>query len=376
MVKASVLEDVGALVVHDYPRPEIGGGAILMRMKLCGVCGTDIHLYGGKMRIPFPVIPGHEFVGKIEELGEGAEGLEVKGQLLSKGDLITVVPGTNAFCGSCYFCRFMPHKPTYCTGRRVMGVNMTCRDPPHLHGGWAEEIYVDAEHFWVYKVPEGVPPELAVLAEPMAVSSRAVERAFAPGVPTYGDGYGPGNSVVVQGVGPIGLLAIASAKVAGAGNIISIDMVDDRLEMAERLGADHVIDMRSHTASEERVEEVKRITNGLGADVVIECAGVPAAVPEGINMVRRGGKFVEVGHYTDPGNVEINPHIVCMKDMDVLGCWAYPPTQFETALQLLRRGMETLPLEEIITHRFKVTEAVKAIETVKSRKGIKMAITG
>lgn len=375
MVETSVLEDVGRLEAHDYPRPEIGKNAILMRMEMCGVCGTDIHLYKGNMKIPFPVIPGHEFVGRIQELGEGAEGLEVKGQPLSEGDLITVVPGTNAFCGSCYFCRFMPHKPTYCTGRRVMGVNLTCRDPPHLLGGWAEEIYVDAEHYWVYKVPEGVPPEVAVLAEPMAVSSRAVERAFAPGIPTFGEGYGPGDSVVVQGAGPIGLLAVATLKVAGAGDIMVIDMVDDRLEIAGRLGADHVIDMRSIASSEGRVSEVKRLTNGLGADVVIECAGVPAAVPEGINMVRRGGKFVEVGHYTDPGNVEINPHTVCMKDMDILGSWAYPPTQFDTALQLLRRGMETLPLSEIVTHKFSVADADRAIETVKGGNGIKMAIT-
>jgi threonine dehydrogenase-like Zn-dependent dehydrogenase len=375
MVKASVLEGVGRLAVHDYPRPEIDRNAILMRMELCGVCGTDIHLYGGKMRIPFPVIPGHEFVGTIEEMGEGASGLEVKGQPLSEGDLITVVPGTNAFCGSCYFCRFMPHKPTYCSNRRVMGVNMSSRDPPHLLGGWAEHIYIDAGHWWVYKIPEGVPPEVAVLAEPMAVSSRALERAFAPGLPTFGDGYRLGGSVVVQGLGPIGLLVVATAKVAGAGRIIGIDMVDDRLEMAGRLGADHVIDMRAFDSTEKRVSEVEALTNGLGADVVVECAGVPAAVPEGISMTRRGGKFIEVGHYTDPGNVEVNPHIICMKDMDILGSWAYPPTQFDTALQILRRGMDALPLADIVTHKFKVAEAEKSIETVKSRRGIKMAIT-
>jgi L-iditol 2-dehydrogenase len=374
MVKASVLEGVGHLVVHDYPRPAVGERAILMRMELCGVCGTDIHLYGGKMKIPFPVIPGHEFVGTVEELGKGAGSLEVKGQPISEGDLIAVVPGTNAFCGTCYFCRFMPHKPTYCTNRRVMGVNTSCRDPPHLLGGWAERVYIDAGHWWVYKVPEGLPPEVAVLAEPMAVSTRAFERAFEPGLPTFGEGYKLGSSVVVQGLGPIGLLVVATAKIAGAGEVVGIDMVDDRMAIAERLGADQLIDMRSLDSQEKRVAEVERLTNGLGADVVVECAGVPAAVPEGIAMTRRGGRFVEVGHYTDPGNVEVNPHIICMKDMDILGSWAYPPTQFDTALQTLLRGMDTLPLAEIITHRFKVSDAEKAISTVKSRKGIKMAI--
>lgn len=362
------------MVVHDYPRPAVGERAILMRMELCGVCGTDIHLYGGKMKIPFPVIPGHEFVGTVEELGKGAGSLEVKGQPISEGDLIAVVPGTNAFCGTCYFCRFMPHKPTYCTNRRVMGVNTSCRDPPHLLGGWAERVYIDAGHWWVYKVPEGLPPEVAVLAEPMAVSTRAFERAFEPGLPTFGEGYKLGSSVVVQGLGPIGLLVVATAKIAGAGEVVGIDMVDDRMAIAERLGADQLIDMRSLDSQEKRVAEVERLTNGLGADVVVECAGVPAAVPEGIAMTRRGGRFVEVGHYTDPGNVEVNPHIICMKDMDILGSWAYPPTQFDTALQTLLRGMDTLPLAEIITHRFKVSDAEKAISTVKSRKGIKMAI--
>ncbi|MGD2142300.1 MAG: zinc-binding dehydrogenase [Candidatus Bathyarchaeota archaeon] len=374
MVKASVLEDVGSLNIHDYPRPEVDKAAMLLQMELCGVCGTDIHLYGGKMSIPFPVIPGHEFVGKIQELDESARNLEAKGEPLIEGDLVVVVPGTNAFCGTCYFCRFMPHKPTYCTNRRVMGVNLTSKEPPHLLGGWAEEIYVDATHYWTYKVLEGVPPEIAVLVEPMAVSSRALERAYSPGVPTSGEGFGPGDSVVVQGAGPIGLLAVASAKVTGAGKIVSIDMVDDRLEMAKKIGADHIIDMRNIGSSEERIEEVRRLIHGLGADVVIECAGVPRAVPEGVGMTRRGGRFVEVGHYTNPGDVEINPHMICMKDMDILGSWAYPPTQFDTALQLLKRGMENLPLAEIITHKFHIADAEKSIETVKSGIGIKMAI--
>ena len=137
----------------------------------------------------------HEFVGVIDEIGEEATSLEVKGQLLAEGDRVVVVPGTNRFCGDCYFCRFMPHKPTLCTNRKVLGVNMTSAEPPHLLGGWAERIYVDAEHFWVYKVPDEVPPEVAVLTEPMAVSSRAFERAYAPGLPTFGEGFGVGGTV-------------------------------------------------------------------------------------------------------------------------------------------------------------------------------------
>ena len=376
MVKATILEDVGKLKVVDYPEPDVKPNGILIKMDLCGVCGTDMHLYSGNMQIPYPVIPGHEFVGRIEDIGEEAKGMEVKGYPLKKGDLITVVPGTNRFCGDCYFCRFMPHKPTLCTSRRVLGVNMTSTEKPHLLGGWAEKIYVDAEHFWVYKVPKEVPPEVAVLTEPMAVSSRAFERAYTPGQPTYGEGFGLGNSVVVQGAGAIGLLTVATAKIAGAGNIMVVDMVDERLEMAGKLGADHIIDMRTLKSADERVQEVQKLTNGLGADVVVECVGVPAVVPEGINMTRRGGKFVEVGHYTDPGPVLINPHTICNKDMDILGSWAYPPTQFGTVLNLMRQSMGKIPLNEIVTAKYSVENAQQAVDDLKSRKGIKLAIQG
>lgn len=376
MVKAAILEDVRKIKVVDYPEPKVEDNGILLKMELCGVCGTDMHLYEGNMKIPFPVIPGHEWVGVIEEIGEKAKGYESRGHPLDVGDRITVVPGTNRYCGECYFCKFMPHKPSLCTGRKVMGVNQSSDVYPHLVGGWAEKIYVNAEKYWVFKVPEEVTPEVAVLSEPMAVSSRALERAYAPGIPTVGEGFGFGQSVVVQGAGAIGLLAVASAKIAGAGNIISIDMVDERLKMAEDLGADHVIDMRQFTTVEDRVAEVKQLTNNLGGDVVIEAVGFPAAFAEGIELTRRGGKFVEVGHYTNPGTVPVNPHTICNKDMDILGSWTYPPTQFGTVLELMRLAKDRIPLEKIVTHKFKVEDAQKSIDTLKAREGIKHALTG
>jgi L-iditol 2-dehydrogenase len=376
MVKAAILADVHKLKIVDYPKPKLEPNAILMKMELCGICGTDMHIYDGNMKIPFPVIPGHEWVGVIEEIGEKAKNKEVKGNPLEMGDRITVVPGTNRYCGECYYCRFMPHKPTLCTGRKVMGVNMTSTEKPHLLGGWAEMIYVNAEKFWVYKVPDEVKPEVAVLSEPMAVSSRALERAYAPGLPTFSEGFGVGQSVVVQGAGAIGLLAIATAKLGGAGKIISIDMVDERLVMARKLGADHVIDMKQYESFGDRVKEVHRITNGLGGDVVIEAVGVPAAVPEGIDMTRRGGKYIEVGHYTNPGPILVNPHTICNKDMDILGSWAYPPTQFGTVLELMRLSADRLPLDKIVTHKYKVSDVQKAIDNLKNRQGIKHALIG
>lgn len=373
-VKAAILKGVRELKIVRYDKPEVSSDALLMRTEICGVCGTDVHLYEGRMKVPYPIIPGHEFVGKIEEIGEKAGTLEVRGLTLAEGDSITVVPGTNLFCGKCFYCRFMPHRPTLCENRRVYGITMSSKDPPHLFGGWAEYVYVDPVHFWVYKLPEDIPPEVAVLIEPMAVASRAFERAFEPGMPSTREGFGPGRSVVVQGAGPIGLLTIAVAKIAGAGKVIAIDVVDERLKMAQKFGADYAIHMKEIDKPEKRVEEVKRLTYGLGADAVFECAGVPAAFAEGMEMTRNGGKYVEVGHYTDPGGVEIHPHRICRKDMDILGSWAYPPTQFETAITLLHLNSNTIPFRELVTHKFKIEEAEKAIRHIQKREGLKMAI--
>jgi L-iditol 2-dehydrogenase len=141
------------------------------------------------------------------------------------------------------------------------------------------------------------------------------------------------------------------------------------------MGADHTIDMRAYRTSEDRVAEVERLTGNVGADVVVECAGAPAAFPEGIRMTRRGGRLVEVGHFTDPGGVEIRPHLICWKDIDILGCWAYPPAQFKKALEALEMGMDTLPLGELVTDRFSVDKAPEALSYAERREGLKVAIT-
>ena len=360
-VKAAVLTGVKKIEMWDFERPEIPPDAILMKTDVAGVCGSDIHFYNGRGNLPLPVILGHEFVGTIVELGEQAINLEARGLSFEEGDKITVCPGTTGFCGTCYFCRFVPDRPNLCTARKVYGVTRSCKDPPHLFGGYSEYVYVDPVHWYVYKLPEEFPLELGALIEPMATSTRALERAFMPGLPGANEGFGLGKSVVVQGLGPIGLLAVAAAKIGGAGTVIGLDMIDARLKMAAKLGVDLIIDLRQLTKPEERIEAVKRATNGLGADVGIEAAGVPEAVPEGIEMVRDGGKYVEVGHYTDTGPAKVRPHRICRKDLDLLGSWAYPMTQFHTAIAVLHANKDIFPFGELITRKFKLTKAKEAL---------------
>ena len=150
-------------------------------------------------------------------------------------------------------------------------------------------------------MPQGIPEEIGVLTEPVAVATRVVGRAYAPGLPQVGDGYGIGNRVAVLGCGPIGLLVVAVLRDSGAGTIIATDLVDSRLDMAKQMGADVVINV-GDTTPEERVEQIQDLTNGVGVDIVIECAGLPAVFSEALDVVRRGGKVIEVGHYTDSGD--------------------------------------------------------------------------
>jgi L-iditol 2-dehydrogenase len=362
---------LGELEVKNFDKPKVADDALLLKIEACGICGTDVHIFRGRRKgTPFPIILGHEFSGVVEEVGaQASEAMNVRNGGLAEGDRVTVVPGLP--CGRCFYCRNFPQYGNLCTNRLVYGVSRSSRNPPHLYGGYAEHIYIEPGS-WVYKLPRGMSFELGALAEPMAVATRALERAFAPGVPFAGQGFGLGSTVVIQGAGPIGLLATGAAKVAGAGKVIVIDRVEQRLRMAERMGADELVDMREFESANERVKRVLELTEGIGADVVIECTGVPAAVAEGFEMVRRAGKYVEVGHFTDPGGVEIRPHVICFKDMDVLGSWVYPPTQFREALAVLSSGK--LPFEELITHKFKVEEALKAIEASESGKCIKAMI--
>jgi L-iditol 2-dehydrogenase len=373
-VQAAVLVDTRKVEIQQFDLPSPTRDALLLKMEICGVCGTDIHLFEGRMKIPLPVILGHEFSGEIVELGEEARTAEANGQRIDKGDRVTVVPGSNRFCGECYYCRFVPSRPNLCTARRAYGISISCRDPPHLFGGWSEYIYVDPIHFFTFKLPSDFPEEFGALIEPAAVATRALERAVAPGVTFGNEGFGLGKSVVVQGVGPIGLLVTAAARTAGAGKVIVIDSIESRLKMSERMGADIAIDMLQLSRSEDRINEVRRQTQGVGADVVVECTGVPAAFQEGIEMVRDGGKYVEVGHYTDAGPIEISPHRICRKDLDILGSWAYPPIQFSTAISFLNREKDRFKFADLITHRFHVSEATRIFETVKKREAVKPAV--
>ncbi|MBI2191070.1 MAG: zinc-binding dehydrogenase [Planctomycetes bacterium] len=369
-IRAAVMQRPGEITVETFPRPATDAHSLLLQICEVGVCGSDRHMYLGHANVRFPLIPGHEMVGTVVERGTAIEDrMAVLGGQVKVGDRVTVVPSSRP-CGKCWYCLHVPHKPALCMSRTIYGFR-TCTEPPHLFGAFAEFMAVHA-HSWVFKIPDSLPPDRVVLIEPAAVATRAVERALGVGIPHIGEGYGIGKRIVVAGAGPIGVLVAAVLRSTGAGLIVVTDAVESRLDLARKMGADETLNI-TRTSSEERAARIRELTDGVGADVVIECAGVPAAFLESLQLARRGGRVVELGHYTDSGEVPVRPHQVCQKDLDVLGCWSYPPMQFQTAMDFLART--PVPVERMITHRMAIQDLKPAIEMLAQPGVMKVVLT-
>lgn len=372
-MKAAVMTSPGHIEIREYPRPEVKPTDMLVKVEMAGVCGTDVHYYHGKEKaLPYPVILGHEFSLRIEEMGNTPYKLEPYGKNLAVGDRVALF--NTATCGECYFCRFTTRRGL-CTNFFVWGITAKCKDPPYLYGGWAEYMYVDQPRAWMYKVPDDMSSKLNMLVEPMTTATRALERAFAPGGPAYGESFGPGKSVVIQGAGAVGTLAAAAAKISGARQVIMVGAPANRLRIAKKCGVDEAIDIEQVTNPEDRIQMVRKMTaESQGPDLVVEATGVPAAVPEGLAMVRPGGSYVEVGHFVDAGEIGINPYVICSKDINIYGSYGYSEYDYETAIHMLYNNRDRFPFEELITHEFPLAQAEKAILAAARGVALKAAI--
>ena len=367
-IQAAVMTAPGHIEMREVELGPIGGGELLLKIERTGICGSDKHMYAGHMGLPFPIIPGHELVGTIEELGpKAADAMAIVGGPIREGDRITTTPSSTV-CGRCHYCLHMPQRPTLCSGRYVHGF-VSSDVAPAPRGGFSQYMHL-TERSWIFKIPDELSGDRAVLTEPAAVATRAVERALGPGIPHIGEGLGMDKSVLVLGAGPIGQLVIAVLSHIGTDLIIASDLSQSRLEMAGHMGAHHVVGAEGPL--EERLDTVQNLTGGIGPDIVIETAGVPVVFKESLDFVRRGGIVVEVGHFTDPGGVDIHPNVVCFKDLDIRGMWAYPAMQFKTALSFLKNSRA--PLDRFITHRLPLEETEKGIELTGSEGSMKVVV--
>jgi threonine dehydrogenase-like Zn-dependent dehydrogenase len=340
-IRVSTFAGPGAKpVIHSVPWPKIPSKAALVQIGACGVCGTDLHILKGHWpkQLPWPFTLGHELGGIIVEAGS-----EFKEDFMSKplqvGSRVMIPPLMP--CGRCYYCIHYPESANKCLTPVYYGRYLGFDKPPHLWGGFAEYVYVDLEALpgtKIYKLPDDMPLRLGALAEPLTSCIRAFNRAVRVG------GFKWGDTVVIQGSGPIGILAIAAAQEMGAGRVICVGAPEKpRLELARKFGAEATVDIERYQTADARVARVRELVGGFGADLVMDCSGHPSAGPEGIEFLRDGGTYVEMGQFTDAGAITTSWHRICAKDINVLGSWAFTGNDLPLGVDMLYRGQAKYP---------------------------------
>ncbi|MEL6520976.1 MAG: zinc-binding dehydrogenase [Pseudomonadota bacterium] len=358
--RAAVMPAPGAPVeMKDFPMVTAGPGEVVMRTLYSEVCGTDVHIQDGKVDgVPYPVIPGHFSVGVAESVNGHVT--SVDGRPIRPGDMISFLD-VHRTCHKCRHC-LITKTPTKCTKRKVYGVTHSSTEGPL--GGWSERVLLE-DDVLIAHLPKGLEPKRFIAggcAMPTAI--HAVERG----------GVGPGQLVVVQGAGPVGLCAAMAAFAAGA-QVVVCDFAEVRLKVAAQLGFDCV----NLSDEENAADAIHKHSGGHMADVVIEATGAPAAVPAGMSMVRDGGCYVIVGHYSDAGETAINPYRhINQKHLEVRGTWGIEYRHFHRALHLL--ATLTTPsgisdIETVLTKSFPLDRAQDALDAVRRRDVVKAIIS-
>ena len=343
---------------YAVPRPE-PGGAVLETIA-SEVCGTDVHLHHGRLAgVPYPIIPGHVSCGRVLE--SAGPLLDVDGRPVEAGRLVTFYD-VFGVCGSCWHC-LVAKAATRCPRRRVYGITTSANEG--LLGGWAGLIELKPG-VRVLPLPGGI-DALDFMGGGCGLPTgfHAVERAQ----------IALGDTVVVQGSGPVGLNAAIFAQLAGALRVLVVGAPVARLGAARRLGAEDVLDVAAVTDPAARVRWVLDRTSGRGADVVIEASGNPAAVVEGLEMLRDAGRYVIVGQYTDAGDVSLNPHRhLNRRHASVLGCWGYEYTHLHRSVLLMARHKDRFRWRELVTREYRLGDAAQALEDMERLAVVKAVI--
>jgi threonine dehydrogenase-like Zn-dependent dehydrogenase len=372
-VRVSVFEGPGTSPqIKTVPRPKVPDKATLIQVGACGICGTDLHILKGHWPkpLPWPLTLGHEVAGIIVEKGPALEE-DFMGNPLTVGSKVMLPPLMP--CGECYYCVHYPKNANKCLNPTYYGRYLSFDKPPHLWGGWSEMEYVDLEMLpatKIYRLPDDMSLMLGSLAEPLTSSLRAFKRAVEVG------GFQVGDTVVIQGSGPIGILAIVAAKEMGAGRVVVIGAPEKpRLELCREFGVDATVSIDEFTTPESRVKAVREVVGGFGADVVMDCTGHPSAGPEGMEMLRDGGTYVEMGQFTDAGSIETNWHRICVKDINILGSWAFTGNDIPLGIGMLHRTRDRYPFDKLQT-KFSFSKAgiTEAIEKAMNMRVVKATI--
>jgi len=343
--RAIVQEGPRRLVMRELPLPTIGADDALLRIEACGICGSDAEQYAGILPVPFPVVPGHEPLGTIAAIGDRA----AQRWSVDVGDRVAVeapIP-----CGRCRVCR--TGRYTMCRARGGFFAHgyVPLTRPPALWGGYADYLYLDPCSI-VHRVRADLPAAIAVMFNPLGAGFR-----WAVDLPSTG----PGDTVLVLGPGQRGLASIIAARAAGADTIIVTGLTRDapKLALARRFGADHVIDIEQDDAR----KRVKELTDGRGADVVIEVtANSTEPVAEALHHVAVGGRIVLAGVKGFKPVPEFVSDMLVVKEAQMIGAFGVTSPAYEAAIRLIESGR--VPLAEMHTHDFTLEDAELAIQTL------------
>lgn len=305
-MKALVLTKPNHFEIQDFPQPKIGDQDVLIQVKACGICGSDVHgMDGSTGRRQPPIIMGHEAAGVIANVGSSVTDWQ-------KGDRVTF--DSTVYCQTCYFCK--KGQINLCDNRRVLGVSC---DDYRRHGAFAEFISIP-QHI-LYRLPEDVSFEQGAMIEALSIAVHAVERTP----------ISPGDTAVVVGAGMIGLLVIQALRAAGCGKVIAVDIDPDRLALSEQLGADAALNPQTSDVP----EACLKLTEARGADVSIEVVGITETVQTAVSVLRKGGQLTLVGNVSP--QVEIPLQALVTREISVNGscasCGEYP-----TCLNMIAEG--------------------------------------
>jgi threonine dehydrogenase-like Zn-dependent dehydrogenase len=354
--KAAVFHGPGKpFELVELPLPDLEPRAVLIRVSLANVCGSDLHFWRGDAPLKLPPdgwIYGHEMCGRVARLGSEIDS-DSLGQPLREGDRVAYCYFYP--CGRCHAC--LNNQPAACPAKieRPRGP----RTFPHFHGAFAEYYYLRPGGY-LFRVPDELSDE--VVAPANCALSQVIYGLHVAGL-RFGD------NLLIQGAGGLGVQAVAVAREMGAQTVIVLDQVPGRLELARAFGADHAIDLREVPDRKERVSLVRRLTGGRGADVACDFVGFPQVIPEGLDMLRAGGTYLEVGTISRGARVELEPSLLVWGSKRIVGVIQYDPWVIPRALDFLVRARGRFPFDRLLSHRYplpRIDEAFAASEWMKA----------
>ena len=330
--------------IREYEIPDPEPGAVVLKMTQAGICGSDLHVWrGDQVNIPLPAtgrVMGHEGTGVVYKLGERVTS-DTMGTPIVEGDRVIHVA-----VFPCYRCHMCLRGDTNWCANRAYPVGDVY---PYFTGTYADYLYLPPRHPF-FRVPDELPDDILA---PVNCATGTVTQGLTNA------GAHEGQYVVIQGAGGLGLNATAMAKDMGADRVIVFDRLENRLRLAEEFGADYTINIEEYNTPETRVQRVKELTKGRGADIVMELVGRAELLAEGIDMLSNGGTFVEIGDIVRGREVSIDPSKL-LPGKRIMGSLMYRPDLLATILDYMVRNRKSVPFHKIVSHKFKLADVNEA----------------